>query len=68
MADNSTCLQEGRTAVQNPSALLAEEALAETLAGGPVQGARQQGRAMKMWSWLTVQQFTVNGRELGAQE
>ena len=39
-ADHSACLKDGRMAVRNRSFLLAEEALAETLAGGPVQGAR----------------------------
>ena len=36
MADHSSCLREGRAEVQKQSALLAEEALKETLAGGPV--------------------------------
>ena len=40
-ADHSACIQEGRTAVQKRSVLRAEKALAETIAGGPVQGARR---------------------------
>ena len=39
-ADHSVCLQEGKTAVRKRSVLLAEEALAETLEGAPVKGAR----------------------------
>ena len=39
-ADHSDCLCEGRTAVREWSILLAEEALVETIAGHPVQGAR----------------------------
>ena len=40
MADHLVCLQEGKTAVRKRSVLQAEEALAETIAGGAVQGAR----------------------------
>ena len=39
MADHSACLHKGRTAVRKRIILRAEEALVETLAGGPVQGA-----------------------------
>ena len=41
MAYHTACLQEGRTEVRNQSALRADEALAETLEGDPVQGAQQ---------------------------
>ena len=47
-ADHSSCLQEGQTALQNWSVLRAEESLAETIAGAPVQGARQLQCATKM--------------------
>ena len=45
--------------------LLAEEALAETIVGDPVQGARRLQRATNTGAWLTVQPSTVNGTELG---
>ena len=53
--------------VWNRSALLAEEALAETLAGGPVQGVRQLQWAKKTGAWLMVQPSKANGTELGEQ-
>ena len=40
MADYSACLLEGQTVAQRRSTHWAEEALAETIAGSPVQGAR----------------------------
>ena len=52
--------------VRNRIVLLAEEALAETLAGGPVQGARLLQQATNTGAWMTVQPPTVNGTELGA--
>ena len=55
-------------AVWRQSQQRAEEALADTLAGGPVQGARRLRRATKTGAWLKVQPYTVNGTELGAQE
>ena len=50
------------------SVLRVEEALGETLAGAPVQGARKLQRATKMGAWLTVQPSTINGTGLGLQE
>ena len=66
--DYLVCLQEGRTVVQKRSVLRAEEALAETITGDPVQSPRQMRRETKTGAWLTVQPSTVNGTELGAQE
>ena len=40
-ADHSACLQEEQTEVRKRSILWSEEALAETIMGDPVQGARQ---------------------------
>ena len=67
-ADHSTCLQEGRKAVRKRSVPLAEEALAKTLAGYLVQGARRLRRVTKMGAWLTVHPSTVKGIKMGAQE
>ena len=39
--DHSACLREGRTAVRKRNVLRVEEALTETIVGGPEQGARQ---------------------------
>ena len=39
-ADHSACLREGRTAVRRRSQQRAEEALAATLAGAPIQRTR----------------------------
>ena len=66
--DHSACLQEGRTAVLKWSAQRAEEALAATITGAPVQGAHCMRRATNNGSWLTVQPSMVNKTELGAQE
>ena len=60
-ADHSARLQEGRTAVQRRSVLPAEEALEETIQGGPVQGACRLLRATKTGDCLTMQPSTVNG-------
>ena len=68
VAYHSTCLREGSTALGKRSVLLAEEDLAETLAGCVVQGAHQLQRAPNTGAWLTVQPSTINGTELGAQE
>ena len=68
MADHSTCLREERTAVQKRSVLLTDEALAKTIVGASVQGARRLQSTPKMGAWLTVQPSTVNGIECGAQE
>ena len=54
--------------MQKQRVLLADEAMAETLAAPPVQGARQLQQATKMGEWMMVQPSTVNGTELGAQE
>ena len=67
-ADHSACLHEGRASVRKQRALRAEEDLVETLAGALVQGARRLRRATKTGAWLTVQPYTVNGKEKGAQE
>ena len=67
-ADHSTCLQGGRTAVWRRVIQRAEEALAATLEGAPVQRARRLRRETKTGAWLTVQPSTVNGTDLGAQE
>ena len=64
----SVFLQEGRTAVRKRRVLLVEEALAETIAEAPVQGAHRLQRATKTGAWLTVQLSTVHGTELGAHE
>ena len=37
-ADHLACLREGRTTMPKRSVLMAEEALAETIVGDPVQG------------------------------
>ena len=50
------------------SVLRAEEALAETLAGAPFQGAPSFRQETNTRAWMTVQSPTVNGSELGAQE
>ena len=55
-------------AVRRRSQQRAEEALSDTLAGAPVQGARRLRRATKTGAWLKVQPYTVNGTDLGAQE
>ena len=55
-------------AVWKRGVLLAEEALAETLAGPPVQGNRRLLWETKTGAWLTVQPFTVNGMKLCVQE
>ena len=47
---------------------LAEESLAETLLGVPVQCTHQLRRATKTGAWMTVQPSTVNEMELGTQE
>ena len=44
------------------------KALDETLTGDPVQGARRLQQATKTGAWLIMQQSTINGTELGAQE
>ena len=67
-ADHSTCLQGGRAAVWRRVIQRAEEALAATLEGAPVQRARRLRRETKTGAWLTVQPSTVNGTEMGAQE
>ena len=67
-ADHSDFLQESRTAVWKRGQRRAEEALPVALEGAPVQRARRLRRATKIGDWLTVQPFTVNGTELGAQE
>ena len=55
-------------AVWRRSKQQAEEALAATIEGPPVQGARQLQRATKTGDWMTVQPYRVNGTELGSQE
>ena len=67
-ADHSACILEVRTLVRKRSVLLADESLAENLAGYPFQGARQLWRAKKTGTWLTVQPSTVKGTKLVAQE
>ena len=54
MADHSACLWVGRTVVRKRSVLLAQEALTETLAGGPFQGARRLRRAKKTGGMANV--------------
>ena len=68
MADHSVCLKEGQTAVRKRSAQQVEEAKEVTIAGEPVQGARQLWRVTKTGAWLMVQLSTVIGTELDAQE
>ena len=67
-AEHSTCLREGRPAVHKRSIMLAEEALADPLVGGPVQGARRLRRSTKTMAWLMVRPSTVNGTEISVQE
>ena len=67
-ADHSACLREGRPEVRWRSTQWAKEALAATIAGALVQGARQLRRVTKIGAWMTVQPSTVNGTALGAQE
>ena len=45
-----------------------EDSLTETIAGAPVQGAHRLRHATETGAWLTVQPFTLNGKELVAQE
>ena len=66
--DHSDCLQEGWMAMRKRSVLMAEKALAETIAGAPVQGARRLQQETNTGVWLTVQPSTVNRAELGARE
>ena len=66
-ADHSALLQEGRTAVRQQSTEQAEEALAATISGAPVQGARQLRRVKNTGAWLMVHSSKVNGKELGSQ-
>ena len=68
MADHFACLRDGRTVVRNQSFLRVEEALSETILGALVQGAHRFRRATKTGTWMTLQPYTVNGTELGAQE
>ena len=67
-ADHSACLREGRMAVWRRSAQQEGEALAATISGDPVQGARQLKQGTNTGSWLIVQKSRVNRTELGAQE
>ena len=67
-ADQSACLREGRTAVRRRGQRRAEEALTAVLEGALVLQARRLRRATKTGAWLTVQQSTGNGLEMGAQE
>ena len=68
MTEHPACLWEVRTAVWQRSQHWAEEALAETLEGAPVQRAHRLRQATKTRAWLTVQPSTVNGTNMGAQE
>ena len=67
-ADHSACLREGSTALRKRRVLMAEEALAETLAGALVQGTCRLNKATKMMAWLTLHLSMANGTELGVQE
>ena len=55
-------------AVRRRSKQQSEEALAATIEGPLVQGARQMQRVTKTEAWMTVQPYRVNGTELGLQE
>ena len=68
LADHSTYLREGIVEVQKWSILQSEESLADTLAGGAVQGAGHLQQATKTGACLMVQPSTVQETELGAQE
>ena len=68
MVDHSSCLREGRTAVQKRGQWRAEEDLTAALEGGLFLHARRLKRETKTGSWLTAQPSTVIGTELGAQE
>ena len=50
------------------SVLHADEALTETLVGGPFQDAHRLKRAMNTGACMMVQHSTLNGTELGVQE
>ena len=67
-AEHLACLREVRTAVRTRSAQWAEEALATTIAGDPVQGARQLQRDTKTGEWMTVQPSMANRKDMGAQK
>ena len=67
-ADHAAFLMEGIEEVWKCYSGRSEEALAETLAGAPVQAARRLRWVTKTGAWLMVQPSTVNGTELGAQE
>ena len=54
--------------MRKQSVLMAEEALAETIVGAPIQGARRLQRAKKMGTWMMLQLSTLNVTELGTQE
>ena len=66
--DHSAELQDERAEVRKRIVLRAEKALAETLAGDPVQDSRCLRRSKNMGAWLTVHPSTVNGMKLGAQK
>ena len=59
-ADHSAYLQEGIEEVRKRRILRSEEDLVETLAGAPVQDARQLQRVAKMEACLTVQPSMIN--------
>ena len=60
-ADHSAFIREGRTSVRKRNAQQADEALAATISGAPVQGARQLIRAKNTGAWMTAQPSTANG-------
>ena len=58
-AHHLACLRESRTAVRRRGQRRAEEALAATLVGAPVQCACRLRRATNTGAWLTVQPFNA---------
>ena len=55
-------------AVRQKSVAKVMASLEANIARAPEVVTRRLLRATKTWAWLTVQQSTVNGTELGAQE
>ena len=67
-ADHAACLRDGRAAVRRQNVAKAMASLETSIARAPVEVNCRLRRATKTGAWLTVQPFTVNGIELGAQE
>ena len=68
MVDHTKFIRDGIEELQKQYVVRDEAALTETLEGAPDQVAGRLWQVTKTGVWLTVQQLTVNGTELGAQE